>query len=160
MKNVFQILLLYILFIKVLSGELRKKIKIYSEIKKIKLSNNDIIKKEINNDNNKTALNIENNSLDQNTNNTNKNGVKIEENKVKYINYRRDSSKWSTGTIVGLIVGGVVLIIGASILAVVLRNHKRSSSPPPVDDKTKTVMYLKTDGVNYNANNNVNNNYV
>ena len=160
MKNVFQILLLYILFIKVLSGELRKKIKIYSKIKKIKLSNNDIIKKEINNDNNKTALNIENNSLDQNTNNTNKNGVKIEENKVKYINYRRDSSKWSTGTIVGLIVGGVVLIIGASILAVVLRNHKRSSSPPPVDDKTKTVMYLKTDGVNYNANNNVNNNYV
>ena len=160
MKNVFQILLLYILFIKVLSGELRKKIKICSKIKKIKLSNNDIIKKEINNDNNKTALNIENNSLDQNTNNTNKNGVKIEENKVKYINYRRDSSKWSTGTIVGLIVGGVVLIIGASILAVVLRNHKRSSSPPPVDNKTKTVMYLKTDGVNYNANNNVNNNYV
>ena len=160
MKNVFQILLLYILFIKVLSGELRKKIKIYSKIKKIKLSNNDIIKKEINNDNNKTALNIENNSLDQNTNNTNKNGVKIEENKVKYINYRRDSSKWSTGTIVGLIVGGVVLIIGASILAIILRNHKRSSSPPPVDDKTKTVMYLKTDGVNYNANNNVNNNYV
>ena len=160
MKNVFQILLLYILFIKVLSGELRKKIKIYSKIKKIKLSNNDIIKKEINNNNNKTALNIENNSLDQNKNNTNKNGVKIEENKVKYINYRRDSSKWSTGTIVGLIVGGVVLIIGASILAVVLRNHKRSSSPPPVDDKTKTVMYLKTDGVNYNANNNVNNNYV
>ena len=159
MKNVFQILLLYILFINVLTGKSRKNLKIYSKIKKIKLSNNDIIKKEINNDNNKTALNTENNSLDKNKNNTNNDAVKIEENKVRHINYRRDSDKWSTGTIVGLIVGGVVLIIGASILAVVLRNHKRSSTPP-VDDKTKTVMYLKTDGVVNNPNYDVNYNKV
>ena len=160
MKNVFQIFILHILFINIFTSKLKKHIKIYTKVKHIKITKNDIINKEIAySNNNKTALNEPTNPLEQNKNDTEKEEPKIEAMKVKYVNHHhRDSDKWSTGAIVGLIVGAVVLIIGASILALVLRNRK-NQSVQPVDDKTKTVVYLKTDRVINNANN-ANNNKV
>ena len=157
MKNVFQFFILHILFINIFTNKLKKNIKIYSKVKHIKISKNDVINKEIAyGNNNKTALNEETNPLEQNKNETDQGVAEIEAMKVKYVKHHSDSSKWSTGTIVGLIVGAVVLIIGCSILALVLRNRKNPSAQP-VDDKTKTVVYLKTDGVINNANNANNN---
>ena len=157
MKNVFQFFILHILFINIFTNKLKKNIKIYSKVKHIKISKNDAINKEIAyGNNNKTALNEETNPLEQNKNETDQGVAEIEAMKVKYVKHHSDSSKWSTGTIVGLIVGAVVLIIGCSILALVLRNRKNPSAQP-VDDKTKTVVYLKTDGVINNANNANNN---
>ena len=159
MKNVFQIFILHILFINIFTNKLKRNMKIYSIVKHIKINKNSVNNKEIAyGNNNKTALNEETNPLEQNKNDTNQEEAKIEANKVKYINYRRSSSKWSTGCIVLLIVGALVLIIGASILASVLR-HPKIPSVQPVDDKTKTVVYLKTDGVINNVNN-ANNNKV
>ena len=153
MKNVFQILILHILFINIFTSKLKKSIKTYTKLKNIKIRKNDTINKEIaSGNNNKTAINEENNPLEKNKNNTDKEEANIEPVKEKYIYYRRSSSKWSTGAIIGIVVGGVVLIIAASVLALLLRNRK---TPPvqPVDDKTKTVVYLKTDGVINNDNN-------
>ena len=159
MKNVFQFFILHILFINIFTNKLKKNIKIYSKVKHIKISKNDVINKEIAYDHiNKTTLNEEINPLEQSKNDTNQEEAKIETMKVKYVSYHRDSSKWSTGVIVGLIVGAVVLIIGASILALALRK-RNNPSVQPVDDKTKTVVYLKTDGVINNVNN-ANNNKV
>ena len=67
----------------------------------------------------------------------------------RYYYYRRGG--WSTGAIVGLCVGGVALIIGASILACVLRHPTTPPSPPAnqtIDDKTKTVI-IKADKIVY-----------
>ena len=67
----------------------------------------------------------------------------------RYYCYRRGG--WSTGAIVGLCVGGVALIIGASILACVLRHPTTPPSPPAnqtIDDKTKTVI-IKADKIVY-----------
>ena len=75
---------------------------------------------------------------------------KIEKVPVKYY-YRSSSSKWSTGTIIGLSVGAAVLIIGSAILACVLRHPTASSQP--VDDKNRTVVKLRTDEI-YNVKNN------
>ena len=127
------------------------------KVKNLKIRINDAINKEIaSGNNNKTAINEENNPFEQNKNNTDKEEAKIEPVKEKYIYYRRSSSKWSTGAIVGLIVGGVALIIAAIVLTVILKYCKKPSSPP-VENQTKTVMYLKTDGTINNVNNNLNN---
>ena len=67
----------------------------------------------------------------------------------RYYYYRRRG--WSTGAIVGLCVGGVALIIGASILACVLRHPTTPPSLPAnqtIDDKTKTVI-IKADKIVY-----------
>ena len=153
MKNVFQMLILHILFMNIFSSKLKRNIKIYTKVKNLKIRINDAINKEIaSGNNNKTAINEENNPYEQNKNNTDKEEAKIEPVKEKYIYYRRSSSKWSTGAIIGIVVGGVVLIIAASVLALILRNRK-TPSVQPVDDKAKTVVYLKTDGVINNDNN-------
>ena len=164
MKTVFIFFTFYILFINALSGNIRKNNKnvffdkISKEFKRErkKLSYIESINKIQNHDNIKTALNIENNSLEENKNYTSQEVIKVEAKKIKYMNYRRNSSKWSTGAIVGLIVGGVALIIAAIVLTVILKYCKKPSSPP-VENQTKTVMYLKTDGTINNVNNNPNN---
>ena len=81
--------------------------------------------------------------------------LKQEESKVKtttlsLIRNRRHGG-WSTKTIIFLVVIGVVLILGASILAIILKNRKNPS--PSVDDKTKTVVQLKADEVIIQKNN-------
>ena len=153
MKNVFQMLILHILFMNIFTSKLKRNIKIYTKLKNLKIRINDAINKEIaSGNNNKTAINEENNPIEQNKNNTDKEEAKIEPVKEKYIYYHRSSSKWSTGAIIGIVVGGVVLIIAASVLALILRNRK-TPSVQPVDDKAKTVVYLKTDGVINNDNN-------
>ena len=138
-------LILHILFINIFTSKLKKNIKIYTKLKNIKIRINDAINKEIaSSDKNKTAINEENNPLEQYKNNTDKEEAKTEPMKAKYIYYRRSSSKWSTRAIIGIVVGEVVLIIAASFFSFNI-----------IDDKTKTVVYLKTDGVINNDNNNI-----
>ena len=164
MKTVFIFFTFYILFINVLSGNIRKKNKnsFFNKIKKEskrerkRLSYIETINKIKIHDNIKTALNIENNSLEENKNYTSQEVAKIEAKRIKFVNYYRNSNKWSTGAIVWLIVGGVALIIAAIVLTVILKYCKKPSSPP-VENQTKTVMYLKTDGTINNVNNNPNN---
>ena len=108
MKTVFIFFTFYILFINVLSGNIRKnnknsffnKIKKESKRERKRLSYIETINKIKIHDNIKMALNIENNSLEENKNYTSQEVAKIEAKRIKYVNYHRNSNKWSTGAIV------------------------------------------------------------
>ena len=54
---------------------------------------------------------------------------KMETNVVKYIKNNRNNG-WSTKSIIGLIVAGAVLVIGAIVLAIILKMRDKPSLPP------------------------------
>ena len=54
---------------------------------------------------------------------------KIETKVVKYVKNNRNNG-WSTKSIIGLVVAGAVLVIGAIVLAIILKMRDKSSPPP------------------------------
>ena len=66
---------------------------------------------------------------------------------VKYIKNKR-SNGWSTKSIIGLVVAGAVLVIGAIVLAIILKMRDKTSPPPAqVVYDTNNKMNIKREEI-------------